>query len=79
MSSAYIRVKEVRDQVPGTTCNGAHTNCDKQLPDLWLRKGARILRSTLREWRAGTTLRAKGGRPGTTAAVPRRHLLASHP
>ena len=26
MSSAYIRVKEVRGQVPGTTCNGAHTN-----------------------------------------------------
>ena len=26
MSSAYIRVKEVRGQVPGTTCNGARTN-----------------------------------------------------
>ena len=26
MSSAYIGVKEVRGQVPGTTCNGARTN-----------------------------------------------------
>ena len=26
MRSAYIRVKEVRGQVPGTTCNGARTN-----------------------------------------------------
>ena len=26
MSNAYIRVKEVRGQVPGTTCNGARTN-----------------------------------------------------
>ena len=44
-----------------------------------LRKGARVLPSTPREWRAGTTAsRAKGGRPGTTAVVPRRHLLASH-
>ena len=24
--SAYIRVREVRGQVPGTTCNGARTN-----------------------------------------------------
>ena len=48
------------------------------LPELGLRKSARVLRSTLREWRAGTTAsRAKGGIPGTTAVVPRRHLLAS--
>ena len=53
--------------------------CDQQLPELGLRKGARVLLSTPREWRAGTTAsRAKGGRPGTTAVVPRRHLLASH-
>ena len=26
MSSAYIRVKEVRGQVPGITCNGARIN-----------------------------------------------------
>ena len=26
MSSAYIRVKEVKGQVPGTICNGARTN-----------------------------------------------------
>ena len=26
MSSVYIGVKEVRGQVPGTTCNGARTN-----------------------------------------------------
>ena len=24
--SAYMRVREVRGQVPGTTCNGARTN-----------------------------------------------------
>ena len=79
--SAYIRVREVRGQVPGTICNewGTHQQCDQQLPELGLRKGARVLRSTPREWRAGTTASsAKGGRPGTTAAVPRRHLLASH-
>ena len=40
---------------------------DQQLPELGLRKGARVLRSTLREWRAGTTASsAKGGRPTRT-------------
>ena len=76
MSCAYIRVKEVRGQVPGTTCT--HQQCDQQQTSLGLRKGPRVVRSTPREWRAGTTAsRAKGGRPGTTAVVPRRHLLAS--
>ena len=37
----------VRGQVPGTTCNGGtHQQCEQQLPDLGLRKGARVLRST---------------------------------
>ena len=62
----------------GVHVMGTHQQCDQQLPDLGLRKGPRVLRSTPREWRAGTTASsAKGGRPGT-AAVPRRRLLASH-
>ena len=74
MSSAYIRVKEVRGQVPGGWGYmwwGTHQQCDQQQTGLELRKGARVLLSTPREWRAGTTAsRAKGGRPGTTAVVP---------
>ena len=41
--SAYIRVREDRGQVPGTTCNGARTN--QQHPGLKLYKGIG------REWR----------------------------
>ena len=72
MSSAYIRVKEVRGQVPGTTCNRARTNSA-----INNKQASSYIRAE-REWRAGTTASsAKGGRPGTTAVVPRRHLLAS--
>ena len=86
MSSAYIRVKKVRGQVPGTTCNGARTNSAINNT-----QASSYIRAE-REWRAGTTASsAKGGRPGitavvpggssgrpnTTAVVPRRHLLAS--
>ena len=79
MSSAYIRVKEVRGQVPGTTCNGARTNSAINNT-----QALSYIRAE-REWRArlsapgyrrqaiGARLSApgaKGGRPGDTAVVP---------
>ena len=49
MSSAYIRVKEVRGQVPGTTCNEARA---KSAIKIYQASGdARAER----EWRAGGT------------------------
>ena len=65
MSSVYIRVKEVRGQVPGTTCNGARTNSAINNT-----QASSYIRAE-RERRAGLSAPgAKGGRPGDTAVVP---------
>ena len=59
MSGPYIRVKEVRGQVPGITCNRARSNSAIN------NKQASSYVRAEREWRAGTTASsAKGGRPG---------------
>ena len=61
MSSAYIRVKEVIGQVPGTTCNRARTNSA-----INNKQASSYIRAE-REWLAGTTASsAKGGRPTRT-------------
>ena len=63
MSSAYLRVKEVRGQVPGTTCNGARTNSaiNNTQASSYLREE--------REWRAGLSAPgAKSGGPKTPLA-----------
>ena len=74
-------MKEVRGQVPGTTCNGAHTNSAINNSQTSGYVRASEYYSVLpREWRAGTTAsRAKGGRPGTTAVVPAKRAKENRP
>ena len=63
--SAYIRMQEVRGQVPGTTCNGARTNSaiNNSQTSGYIR-APEYYAVLQREWRAGTTASsAKGGRP----------------
>ena len=70
MSRAYtrIRVKEVRGQVPGTTCNGVRTNnaINNKQASSYIRREAPVLRH-----QAPRAI-------DRTTAVLRRHLLASH-
>ena len=65
--SAYIRVREMRGQVPGTTCNGARNNSAINNT-----QASSYIRAE-REWRAGLSAPgAKGGRPRAVDLVLRR-------
>ena len=65
MSSAYIRVKEVRGQVPGTTCNGARaTSAINNF------HASGYVRAE-REWRAGVSSVTRRGIPGVPEWNPR--------
>ena len=67
-----IRVKEVRGQVPGTTCNGARTNSAIK------NRASNYIRAE-REWRAGLSAPgAKGGGPKTPLAGVTYVTLASY-
>ena len=60
-------------------CLGLHVNRARTNSAINNKQASSYIRAE-REWRAGTTASsAKGGRPSTTAVIPRRHLLASQP
>ena len=66
MSSAYIRVKEVRGQVPGTICNGVRTNSAINNTGPELHKSARGSGAVL-----GTEPKPRGNR---SPEVPHEHV-----
>ena len=79
MNSAYIGVKEVRGQVPGTTGNGARTNSaiNNSQNSGYVRVSEYYTVHCGAPGLRHQAPRAVGPVLQHTAAVPRRHLLAS--